>query len=236
MRPEEIWRAKSNEEVSDAMAAIDEYTDVGQRIIRDEVARRGITSAEILQRSAGSRADRIGRAVRWQSIMARCSIIALALNVLMHLPVLTGSTTFAEDLLAFNGGLAVATGIVFVTWLFRAYSNLTLVGTGQVTYSTAWAIGCWFIPFLSFLRPYQIVDDLWITTACSRQRRCVSWAPLRLTPHVRRLNLRTSYGQSTFLHAWHLDTNGRDFGRIAPRGDASRGRAPRAEIRAASFA
>jgi len=215
MTAEEIWREKSDDEVSAAMAAIDDYTEVGQQIIREEVARRGLTRATIAKVDAGLRADRIARAVRWQSTIATGSVVALVLNVLTHLPVLTGSSTFAEGLLRFNDVLYAVTGLLFVAWLHRAYSNLTLVGTRQVTYSTAWAVGCWFVPFLNLSRPYAIVDELWTKSATkntgeasTRGKRSpipgLWWVALLGTAAVEMIGLRAGVVAPTFWKTYDI--------------------------------
>lgn len=56
----------------------------------------------------------------------------------------------------------VVTGIVWLRWLHRAYSNLALVGTKKSQYTPGWAVGYWFIPFINLVRPYQIVVELWL--------------------------------------------------------------------------
>lgn len=55
----------------------------------------------------------------------------------------------------------VVTGVVWLFWLYRAYSNLGLSGTKQARFTPGWAVGYWFIPVVNLVRPYQIVVDLW---------------------------------------------------------------------------
>lgn len=55
----------------------------------------------------------------------------------------------------------IATGTVWLLWLHQAYRNLRLVGTKRSRFTARWAVGYWFVPFLNFVRPYQIVKELW---------------------------------------------------------------------------
>lgn len=59
----------------------------------------------------------------------------------------------------------VLTGIVWLFWLYRAYSTLTVLGTRKSRFTPGWAVGYWFIPFVNLVRPYQIVVDLWLRSA-----------------------------------------------------------------------
>lgn len=55
----------------------------------------------------------------------------------------------------------VVTGIVFLTWLHRAYSNLRAIGTGETRFAPRWAVVWWFVPVANCIRPYQIVTETW---------------------------------------------------------------------------
>lgn len=55
----------------------------------------------------------------------------------------------------------LATIVIFLVWLHRAYKNLPAFGV-QTEQSPGWAVGSWFIPFLNLVRPYQIVKETWI--------------------------------------------------------------------------
>lgn len=52
----------------------------------------------------------------------------------------------------------LATAIVFIVWTHRAYKNVDSLG-GMRSMGPGWAIGCWFVPFLNFVRPYQVVRE-----------------------------------------------------------------------------
>jgi Domain of unknown function (DUF4328) len=77
--------------------------------------------------------------------------------------------TFAELLAdqhradAINGlflAAQVTTGVAFLVWFWRAYRNLDALDLPR-RYGTGWAVGGWFVPFLNFVRPKQVADDIW---------------------------------------------------------------------------
>jgi hypothetical protein len=53
--------------------------------------------------------------------------------------------------------------VAYLTWLYRAYSNLPALGNSRnaLRYSPGWAIGSWFIPLANVFIPYQIVKETW---------------------------------------------------------------------------
>lgn len=56
--------------------------------------------------------------------------------------------------------LFLATAVVFVIWFHRAYSNLPALGAVH-RHGPGWAIGGWFVPILSLIRPKEIANDIW---------------------------------------------------------------------------
>ncbi len=56
--------------------------------------------------------------------------------------------------------LYVASAIAFVTWFWRAYSNLGALGKRRER-KPGWAIGSWFIPIAGFIIPYGIGAEIW---------------------------------------------------------------------------
>jgi hypothetical protein len=58
-------------------------------------------------------------------------------------------------------GMLIATGIPFIIWLHRAYSNLRTLGIDGLRFRRWWAIGGWFIPIFALFRPKQVVNDVW---------------------------------------------------------------------------
>jgi hypothetical protein len=57
----------------------------------------------------------------------------------------------------------VATIVVFLMWLYRSYENLPSFGVrrNQIKYSSGWAVGSFFIPFVSLVVPYRAMKELW---------------------------------------------------------------------------
>ncbi len=64
----------------------------------------------------------------------------------------------------------VGTGIIWLTWLQRAYRNLALVGSKRSRFSTRQAIGYWFIPFVNLVLGYQVMKDLWLRSESMNDR------------------------------------------------------------------
>jgi len=56
-----------------------------------------------------------------------------------------------------------ATVVVFLMWLYRAHENLAAFGIprNQMQYSSAWAVGSFFVPLASLIIPYRAIKELW---------------------------------------------------------------------------
>lgn len=57
----------------------------------------------------------------------------------------------------------VMSGIVFIMWFRRAYYNLHQLGR-RMQFSDTWAVWSWFVPILSFFRPFVIMKELFNTS------------------------------------------------------------------------
>jgi hypothetical protein len=57
--------------------------------------------------------------------------------------------------------LYLGTVVAFLVWFRRAYSNLPALGAESLRFSSGWAVGAWFVPFLNLVRPKQLADDVW---------------------------------------------------------------------------
>src|ERR1044072_835531 len=55
----------------------------------------------------------------------------------------------------------ILTVIFFLIWLNRSYKNLTPLGAQHLEFSSGWAVGYWFIPFVNLLKPFQVVREVW---------------------------------------------------------------------------
>lgn len=116
--------------------------------------------------------------------VARLAVQGWALGVVDRWATDGGPSTQAEiehfdSLRGLVGLLAgaglVVTGLVFVTWLFQALGS-DRVDSGRVSHGRGWAIGGWFVPVLSLVRPYEMVRDL--TRGLSARAPSVRFAPL----------------------------------------------------------
>ena len=79
-----------------------------------------------------------------------------------------GSLSELEDLQAGRAGFSVFYSVLFFTaagffiaWFYRAYRNMLRTSVAGVRFQPGWAIGAWFIPIFSWIRPKQMVDDIW---------------------------------------------------------------------------
>ena len=57
--------------------------------------------------------------------------------------------------------VAIVTATFFMTWFFRVHANLKPLGASGLRYTSGWAVGCWFVPFLNLVRPQQIAQEIW---------------------------------------------------------------------------
>jgi hypothetical protein len=73
-------------------------------------------------------------------------------------------------------GVAV---VSFLAWLSRSVDNVPSLGGGTPMATPRWAVGWWFVPFVNFVRPYQIVNDLSrriaVPTNAARGRLTLVW-------------------------------------------------------------
>jgi len=57
--------------------------------------------------------------------------------------------------------LALASAVVFLMWINRAYKNLSPLGASNLRFTPGWAVGWFFVPIMSLFRPYQVVSEIW---------------------------------------------------------------------------
>lgn len=57
----------------------------------------------------------------------------------------------------------IVSGITFIQWFRRAYYNLHQ-RVDHLNHGEGWAAGAWFVPFLNWFRPYQIMQELYEET------------------------------------------------------------------------
>lgn len=76
-------------------------------------------------------------------------------------------------------GMVVATGITFLMWIHRANRNCHGFGAQGMRFTPGWSVGCYFIPLLNLVRPYQAMKEIWLTSSDP-----LGWRPTTSTPLV----------------------------------------------------
>ncbi len=104
----------------------------------------------------------------WLSVIVAC--VALVDDVVEFVQVQFGQ--LSPDQVANNdpiqvivgllqSGLGIVTGIAFLKWIYRAYKNIKGFGAEGLRFSPGWAVGYYFIPILSLIRPVQVMSEIW---------------------------------------------------------------------------
>jgi hypothetical protein len=57
--------------------------------------------------------------------------------------------------------LFIVTAGLFLCWLYLSRANLRAFGMRRMQYPRAWTIGGFLVPALNFVRPYQVVSEVW---------------------------------------------------------------------------
>jgi Domain of unknown function (DUF4328) len=115
-----------------------------------------------------TRLTRLLQRLLWISVAVAC--IALIDDVVEFVQVQVGQMT--PDQVATNdpiqgiigllqSGLGIVTGITFLKWIYRAYKNIQGFGAEGLRFSPGWAVGYYFIPILSLIRPVQVMSEIW---------------------------------------------------------------------------
>jgi hypothetical protein len=78
--------------------------------------------------------------------------------------------------------LLIGTGVVFISWLYRARNNADVFGGHVQRRSRGWAIGGWFCPVVNLWFPYQIATDVLYEAESAGavppgQQHVTSWRP-----------------------------------------------------------
>ncbi|MEO5838676.1 MAG: DUF4328 domain-containing protein [Acidimicrobiales bacterium] len=84
----------------------------------------------------------------------------------MNIPVeLENSLNNRLDMLrGLSGVLLLVGGPLFLVWFARAYGNLPTISPGKTQSRTAVATFMWIIPFLSLVRPFGYLKEIWTRT------------------------------------------------------------------------
>ncbi len=57
--------------------------------------------------------------------------------------------------------LLAGTVFFFILWTYAVRSNLRALGVRKLDYKTAWSVAGWWIPGINFVRPYQVLREIW---------------------------------------------------------------------------
>lgn len=60
-----------------------------------------------------------------------------------------------------GGALFLLTAILFLRWVHRANENARRLGAVDMEYTPGWAVGCYFLPVLYLVMPYQAMREIW---------------------------------------------------------------------------
>lgn len=129
-------------------------------------------------------------------------------------------TAFSQQMLLTIVGVSmllaisrVAFIVLFIMWFRRAYHNLHKAQVTGLSYSEGWAAGAWFVPFLCWIWPYQIMQDIYTATprAIGGEERRVSpllpvwwacWLIASFAGTAGQFMLNTRYESAATASAW----------------------------------
>jgi len=78
---------------------------------------------------------------------------------------LSASGDVKPDFLAMYGVVQLllywTTAGFFAAWAYHAYQNLKTFGVRNLRFTPGWAAGGFFVPFLNFVRPFQVFREMW---------------------------------------------------------------------------
>ena len=83
----------------------------------------------------------------------------------------SGQQVASEELTSNDNRIAVVgaiqiliflvTVVSFLVWIYQAHRNLPATGAQNLEYTPGWAVGGFFVPFLNFVRPFQVMKEIW---------------------------------------------------------------------------
>jgi hypothetical protein len=142
-----------------------EYPVASEKLAADE-SEVPLSSYHFLLDPAGL--TKFLRRLLWISVLVAC--VALVDDIAEFLQVQVGQ--LSPDQVASNdpvqgfigllqSGLGILTGIIFLKWIYRSYKNIQGFGAQGLRFSPGWAVGYYFIPILSLIRPVQVMSEIW---------------------------------------------------------------------------
>jgi hypothetical protein len=57
--------------------------------------------------------------------------------------------------------VAVVSGVLILTWIYRANRNARSLGAKDMQYTPGWSVGWYFVPVAMLWKPYQAMKEIW---------------------------------------------------------------------------
>lgn len=78
----------------------------------------------------------------------------------------------------------ITTIVVFLMWLYRVHENVAAFGIPrhQMQYSSAWAVGSFFVPFANLILPYRAIKEVWEKSVPNSASRLSALSPPAFFP------------------------------------------------------
>ncbi|MBE51132.1 MAG: hypothetical protein CMP51_05520 [Flavobacteriales bacterium] len=127
--------------------------------------------------------------------LKRAKNAILVIQLLFIITIITLITNTSDTINNFKIGvyllrdvLGIISIITFILWFRRSYYNISLIQ--EMRFNERWTVGGWFIPIFNAIRPYQILEDLFINTKeiCEEKG----------------LNIKSEFLQSKILLYWNI--------------------------------
>jgi hypothetical protein len=74
--------------------------------------------------------------------------------------------------------LFIVTGIVFLTWIYRANRNARALGAQGMRFTPGWTVGWFFVPIMSLWKPFQAMREIWQASVQPGNWQAVTTPPL----------------------------------------------------------
>lgn len=127
----------------------------------------------------GARSHDLGTLAAWISVLfsaqAGYYLISLLLDVqfsALYSRASASDTNLIDSLSAIEGVVSllfilvyIASVVLFVIWMSRAYKNLLYFRTTGLEHSPRWAVGSFFVPFANLVVPYRAVKEIWLASS-----------------------------------------------------------------------
>ncbi len=72
----------------------------------------------------------------------------------------------------------LVSGVLILMWIYRANANAKLLGAADMQFSPGWSVGWYFIPIMWLWKPYQVMKEIWQTSANPQDWKNQSVTPL----------------------------------------------------------